>query len=205
MPELENPQHEKACQLRASGRSFREAYREGFGVTEDHNNSTRFFRQPHIRERIAELVQRRAVMADLDDVFVLRQLKSLAKNGEALGNANLDDYFAKNAAGERIGIDLANVPREKLELLEEVVVDQVVEGRGEERKTIRRTKIKLRSASGALQACEMLGKYLGLWKEGKGPGDIPGTGKVIYEVHWQGSPQEVPATNGDGRALAEQP
>src|SRR5262252_7094818 len=112
MPELENPRYELACQLRAGGKSQIQAYNEAFEVPDEApgHNSSRFFKRSEIKTRIAELVRRRAVLAELDDAWVLRQLKAIAKNGEA----NLADYFVHNANGQRVGIDLSQVPREKM-------------------------------------------------------------------------------------------
>jgi hypothetical protein len=197
MPELVDPKEEIACQWRAKGKSQDEAYRVGFGVPvgSKANNSSRFFRRSEIRARVEEIKRRRAVRADLDDAFVLRQLKAIARNAEA----NLDDYFVRNADGERIGIDLSQVPREKMAAIEEVMVEETIEGKGEGAVRIRRTKIKLRSASAAIQAAELLGSYLGLWKD-KGPVDAP-----VIEVYWKGSPQETPQEPNGPRMLSQQP
>jgi hypothetical protein len=59
--------------------------------------------------------------------------------------------------------------------------------------------IKLRSASAAIQAAELLGKYLGLWKD-KGSADAP-----VIEVYWKDSPPEtLPEPNAPG-TLSQQP
>jgi hypothetical protein len=94
-----------------------------------------------------------------------------------------DDYFVRNAAGERTGVDLTQVPAEKMAALEEVTVEQVVEGRGDGEQTIRRTKIKLRSAAATIQANELLGKWLGMWKDKAGLTDASGMGAPIIEVY----------------------
>lgn len=205
MDVLKNPKHERLAQLRAEGRSQRESYRIAYDVESDQANAVRMFRQPDIKERVAYLIRRRAVLADLDEVWVLMQLKAIAKAGVTIGNANLDDYFVKNAAGERLGIDLTLVPIEKMAALEEVTVEEFVEGRGEEARTVRRTKIKLRSAANVIAAAELIGKHLRMWKEGLGMTDPLGTGPPIIEVYWRGSPDETtqaPAltdqTNGNG-------
>jgi hypothetical protein len=140
----------------------------------------------------------------LDEAFVLRQLKAIAKNGEVLGNANLNDCFVRNDAGQLIGIDLSNVPPRKIAALEEVTVEQVVEGRGEDRQAVRRTKIKLRSAAAVIQANELLGRYLGLW-EGKGQAEVAAAGKKIIEVYWRGTAQETPQVSTGSRTLSQQP
>jgi hypothetical protein len=192
MSELVDPREEKACQLRASGKSQCYAYGAAFEVPEGSkaNNSSRFFRRSEISTRVDEIKHRRAVLADLDEAWVLRQLKAIAKNGELIGNSSLDDYFVRNAAGERTGVDLNQVPAEKMAALEEVTVEQVVEGRGDGKQTIRRTKIKLRSATATIQANELLGKWLGMWKDKVGLTCGSGVGAAALEVYWKGSPME---------------
>jgi hypothetical protein len=186
MPELVDPKEEIACQSRARGESQREAYRVGFGVPvgSKANNSSRFFRRSDIRARVDEIKHRSALLAKLDFGWVLQRLMAVAKNAEA----NLDDYFVRNADGERIGIDLSQVPREKMAAIEEVTVEETIEGKGEGAVRIRRTKIKLRSASAAIHAAELIGRYLNLWDD-RTPTE---TGKTVIEVCWKDSPQETP-------------
>ena len=174
MADLEDPQQEKACQLRASGASQVDAYAEAFGQVPDSgaNNSSRFFRQPHIKARVTEIKARRTLLADLNEAWVLVQLRSIAKNAKTIGDANLDDFFELDADGKRIGIDLRDVPRSKMAALDEVTIEEYVEGRGESAERIKRTKIKLRSSNEARAALELLGKHLGMW-----PNKIEATGK----------------------------
>lgn len=158
---LEDPQQEKACQERAKGLSQLAAY-QAAGYC-DSNNACRFFKQPHVYARLNQIKQRRALLADLDYGFVLTNLKAIAKNGEIIGNANLDDFFSHNDKGHRVGIELANVPRKKMAALGEVTIEQYEEGPRDNPETIKRTKIKLKTASDALAANELLGKHLGMW------------------------------------------
>lgn len=196
MAELTNPTHEKACQLRASGQTQDAAYREAFGQAEDSgaNNSSRFFRQAEVKERVAEIRRWRSAMASLDEAWVLVQLKAVAKNAKLIGDANLDDYFAKTEDGKRLGISLSDVSRAKMAALDEVVIEEYVEGRGEETERIKRTKIRLRNAqsSGALSALELLGKHLGMWKDKM---EIAGAGGGPIEISWK-QPATEGATNG---------
>jgi phage terminase small subunit len=180
-----------ACQLRAGGESQRAAYRVAFRTREGSkaNNSSSFFKRSGIRARVAELVRRRAVLAELDDGWVLMQLKAVAENGVAIGNANIDDYFEKDAAGVRLGINLASVSADKMAALDEVTIEEFVDGRGEEARTVRRTRIKLRSAANVIAACELIGRWLRMWKEGAAP---PSIEPPVIEVYWKGSPQETP-------------
>ncbi len=205
---LDDPIHEKACLLRASGETQDAAYDEAFGRAEGSgaNNSSRFFRQPHIKARVADIKRWRSAMANLDEAWILTQLKAVAKNAKLIGDANLDDYFAKNAEGQRLGISLLDVSRAKMAALDEVTVEEYVEGKGEDAERIRRTKIKLRNAqsSGSMAALELLGKHLGMWPNktaltnpaGDGPAEI-----VVYS-----DADRVRALNAlAARALAEQP
>ncbi len=169
MPVLDDPIHEEACQLRA-GRdgvalSQVAAYAEAFKVPEDSgaNNSSRFFRQPHIRARVKEIRAWRTTLADLNEGWVLTQLKAIAKNAKAIGDANLDDYFARDEDGKRRGVSLAGVSRAKMAALDEVTVETYVEGSGEDVEVVKRTRVKLRSSSEARAALELLGKHLGMW------------------------------------------
>jgi hypothetical protein len=66
--------------------------------------------------------------------------------------------------GKRIGIDLTEVPAPKMAALEEVTIEQYVDGPRDDPQTIKKTKIKLRQAGAVLQANEMIGKWLGMWQ-----------------------------------------
>jgi hypothetical protein len=85
MPALENPKYEKACQLRANGLSFKDAYQGAFGGDVPQNNTTRLFRRPEIKARLAEIAHERAVMANFNEFFILEQLKAIASNGVKVG------------------------------------------------------------------------------------------------------------------------
>ena len=196
MPILDDPIHEEACQLRA-GRdgvalSQVDAYAQAFKVPEDSeaNNSSRFFRQEHIRARVREIRAWRTTLADLNEGWILSQLKAIAKNAKAIGDANIDDYFVRDKDGKRRGVSLASVSRAKMAALDEVTVETYVEGGGEDAEVVKRTKVKLRSSSEARAALELLGKHLGMW-----PNKVPltnpaGDGPAILEVRWK-SDEEV--------------
>jgi hypothetical protein len=188
MPVLDNPQHEKACLLRASGETQVDAYAQAFDQSEDSgaNNSSRFFRQPYIRARVTEIKARRTTLADLNEAWVLVNLKAIAKNAKAIGDANLDDFFGRYADGRRAGIDLSEVPRSKMAALDEVTVEEYMDGSGEDAERIKRTKVKLRSSNEARAALELIGKHLGMWPSKVGVsdpnGDPLGTGALAALV-----------------------
>lgn len=184
MPVLDDPQHEKACELYASGTTQVAAYAQAFEQREDSgaNNSSRFFRQPQIKARVNEIKARRTVLADLNEAWVLVNLKAIAKNAKPIGDANLDDYCTKYADGHRGGIDISNVSRAKMAALEELTIEEYVEGAGEDAERVKRTKIKLRSSNEARAALELLGKHLGMWPSKVAVGGLDGG---PLEVTWK--------------------
>jgi hypothetical protein len=157
MPELVHPTEEKACQLRASGKTQLDAYSEAFGVPEDSkaNNSSRFFRRADVRVRVTEIKNRRAVLADLDDGWVLKRLKRLA-------DVNLDDYFAHDQDGRRTHIDLADVPRDKMAALAEIFEETTLELDDEDKPPREVRKVRVKPIPPG-QALELIGKWLGMW------------------------------------------
>jgi hypothetical protein len=160
MLELVDPREERACQLRAGGKTQRDAYNAAFKVPQESkaNNSSRFFKRLEIRTRVDAIKRRRATLADLDDAFVLRQLKAIAGNGEALG-----EYIA-----------------------------EIVKKRPDDAQGFQGAIVKLRAINGVVQANELLGKWLGMWKDKVGRTNPTGAGPPVIEVFWRGSPEETP-------------
>lgn len=198
MPELIDPREEEACQLRASGKTQKEAFDEVFKPDPESkaNNSSRFFRRDDVKARVAEIKRRRAVLADLDDAWVLKQLKAIAGQGELIGKANLDDFFVHTADGKRVGIELTDVPRAKMAALEEVTIEQFTEGPKDDPQTVRRTKIKLKATTGAIAANKLIGDWLGMWAPTKiAPTNAKGDGPAEMHVKDLGSmrPAELAA------------
>lgn len=198
MPELDDPQHENACQLRASGASQLDAYAEAFGQAPDSgaNNSSRFFRQHQIKARVTEIKARRTLLADLNEAWVLVQLKAIAKNARAIGDANLDDFFAHSKDGKRLGIDLSDVSRAKMAVLEEVTVEEYLEGKGEAQERVKRTKVKLRSSNEARAALELIGKHLGMWPSKMALTDPSGENPAVLTVSWKSPAETTEPANG---------
>jgi hypothetical protein len=110
MPALTNPRWESACQLRANGGEVRVSY-EKAGYTGQIANAVRFFKQPHIVERVQEIVQERyederkareiaTQEAGIDKAWVLKRLKYLTdislqkieivRRGRVIGQGAMD-------------------------------------------------------------------------------------------------------------------
>ena len=119
-------------------------------------NSSRFFRQPHIAARVNEIKARRALLADLDDAWVLRRQKPIA-------DANADDFYAHcPETGRRLHLDIAGVPREKMAAVSEIIEEVILEPEGDRVQVVRRTRIKIATSSRDT-ALELIGRHIGMW------------------------------------------
>lgn len=104
--------------------------------------------QAAIQKRIGKLTHKA-------DVTVERILSELAK----IGFANLGDYFRISKEGEPL-IDLSDITEEQSAALQEIVVEDFKDGRGDDSRDVRRVKIKMLDKCPAL---DKLGKYLGMF------------------------------------------
>ena len=82
-------------------------------------------------------------------------LKELAK----LGFANMQDYIRTTDDGDAF-VDLSELDRDQAAAISEVTSEDYLEGRGEDARQIRRTKIKLSDKRAALVD---IGKHLGMF------------------------------------------
>ena len=91
------------------------------------------------------------------DVTVDNVVQELAK----MGFANMLDYVRTTDQGDAF-VDLSALSREQAAAIQEVTVEEYTEGRGENKRDIRKTKFKLADKRGSL---ELLGKHLELFTE----------------------------------------
>lgn len=87
MPVLSNPKHERFAQELAKGKSANEAYVLA-GYAENDGNSIRLKGNERILARVAELLGRVAVRAELTVAIVADNLLRIAEKAEALGEAS---------------------------------------------------------------------------------------------------------------------
>lgn len=86
-----------------------------------------------------------------------RVLMEIAK----VGFASMGNYLSTTAAGECY-IDMSGVTPDQLAAISEYQIDDYTDGRGEDAREIKRTKLKLH---GKLEALKQLGVYLGWYKQ----------------------------------------
>lgn len=110
--------------------------------------------KPEIAAAIAE---KQAAIAAKSGITAERIVAELAK----LGFANMADYMRTGRDGDPT-LNFADLTRDQAAALQEVTVDDFVDGRGEDARDVRRVKFKLADKRAALVD---LGKHLGMFTE----------------------------------------
>ena len=151
MAVLPNPRHERFAQEIAKGKSAEAAYAAA-GYKRDRGAASRLSAKVNIQARVAELLERGAAKAE---VTVEKIVAELAK----IGFANMADYMRPNAAGDPY-LDFSRLTREQAAALQEVTVEDFTEGRGEDKRDVRRVKFKLYDKRAALVD---LGRHLSMF------------------------------------------
>lgn len=102
-----------------------------------------------------------------------------------------------NADGD-IKMDTSNCTPADLDLLSEITIETYLEGKGENAKTVKKVKFKLNDN---LRALEILGKHLGLFKEGPNVAPPNPLADALRELLARGSalPVRIMGPLGSGR------
>lgn len=160
-----------------------EAYRRAYdasGTTDKsvHENAAKLIKHTKVAPRIEQLQQE---IAKRHDVTIDRIVRELA----LLGFANMLDYVRTTDHGDAY-VDLSDLTREQAAAIQEIIVEEYTEGRGEDARDIKRTKFKLTDKRAALVD---LGKHLGMFKEIK---EITGkNGRPIEVISTSMTPTEA--------------
>ena len=164
MPILQNPRHERFAQELANGKSGNDAY-VAAGFKANRGNAGALTRQQHISTRVAELLAARETVEskgleraiERTAITKERALAELAK----LGFSNMEDYTRLEPNGERV-IDLSACSRDHMAAVQELVVEDFKDGRGDLARNVRRIKFRLADKRAALVD---IGKHLGMFVE----------------------------------------
>jgi phage terminase small subunit len=164
MPILKNGKHELFAQACVNGLSLGQA-----NIAAGYKNGNRKAawltrRNPKIAARITELTEEKLAAEKLAreraqvklDVTAERVIGELAR----IGFANIQDYLTVGPDGEP-HFDYARIERDQAAALQEIVIEEFKDGRGEARK-VRRIRFKLADKRAALVD---LGKHLGLFAD----------------------------------------
>ena len=108
----------------------------------------------NIQALLAKLTKHQADKLDLSTEKVLTELSSM-------GFSNMLDYIKTTEEGIAY-VDLSNLTREQSSAIQEVTVDEYMEGKGKHARKVKRTKLKLLDK---IRSLELLGKHLKLFTE----------------------------------------
>ena len=142
---------EYALDLNATQASIR----AGYSAKTAHVQGSRLLSNVKVREAIANA---QAKAADKAEVTIERIVGELAK----IGFANMQDYMAATPDGDPY-LDFSKLTRDQAAALAEVTVDDFVDGRRENARSVKRVKFKLHDKRAALVD---LGRHIGMFQEG---------------------------------------
>lgn len=91
------------------------------------------------------------------DITADRVLQELAKSGFA----NMLDYMTLTKDGEAF-VDFSKLTRDQAAAIQEITVEEYVEGKGDDSRNVKRTKFKLMDKNGSLQ---MLGRHFKMFTD----------------------------------------
>ena len=114
--------------------------------------ATRLLKNVHIQAAIQKRVGKLTAKAD---VSVERILAELSK----VGFSNLHDYIRITSDGDPY-VDLSEITEDQAAALQEITVEDFIDGRGDNARDVRKIKIKTLDK---LSALDKLGKYLGMF------------------------------------------
>jgi phage terminase small subunit len=145
--------------------AYRAAYNSKASAARVAEEAKKLLKHPLIAPRVAEVVEK---AAERTEITAARVLEELGK----LGFANMLDYVTVQGDGSAY-VDLSALTREQAAAIQEITVDEYMEGRGEFARPVKRTKVKLADKRGAL---ELLGRHLKMFierHEHSGPNGAP--------------------------------
>lgn len=143
-------------------------------------SACKLLRNPKVAAEIERRTEKRIQRLEITADGVLQELAKL-------GFSNMQDYVQVQD-GEAF-IDLSKVSREQFAAVQEITVEEYTEGRGEEKRDIKRTKFKLGDKRGSL---ELLGKHLKLFTD-----KVEHAGTVTYK------PADLSQLSDEELAIAE--
>lgn len=155
MSEKLTPKQERWCEeylvdLNAAAAARRSGYSRNTAT----QIGTENLGKPVLQARIAELRRARSERVQVDAERVLRELC-------LLGFSNMADFMVAQEDGTAF-VDFSGLTRDKAAAIQEFVVEEFKDGKGEDARDVRRTKFKLADKKSALVE---IGKHLGMFRE----------------------------------------
>src|ERR1700680_508875 len=143
-----------------AGGNAAEAYRQAYSSAAPSRSVAReghrLLKHPKIAPFLAEAEARaRAALVEAANRYAVSRERNVAELAR-MAYANLED-FTRQVGKERV-IDLSGATRDQLAALQEITVEDYLDGRGKDARQVRRTKIKLADKQAAI---ERLNKMFG--------------------------------------------
>ena len=132
----------------------RAAIEAGYGEKGPHVRASQLLRNRKVQGLLAMLTKKQADKLDLSAEKVLSELSRM-------GFSNLLEYVKVTKEGDAF-VDLSGLTQEQAAAIQEVTVDEYMEGRGKDARKVKRTKLKLVDK---IRSLELLGKHLKLFTE----------------------------------------
>ena len=138
----------------SNGRNGADAYRRAYTSKASPQNcaveASKLIRHPKLAPRIAEAETRadQAVERAVERYAVSRE-RNVAELAR-MAYANMADYTRRTPEGELV-VDFSNADRDALAAVQEVVVEDFVDGRGDDARDVRRVRFKLAAKQGAIE------------------------------------------------------
>ncbi len=137
------------------------AERAGYSEKTASQSASRLLKRVKVLDRIEELKTERIERTKVDQDFVIERLKLLS-------DSNIGDFLKMPEKGQPF-FDLSDATEDQLYAIEGLQVDTRYEGSGEDAEEVKRTKITL---SGKRQSLELLGRHVGIFKDGSHDGPV---------------------------------
>lgn len=154
MPDL-TPKQERWCEeylvdLNAAAAARRAGYSRNTAT----QIGTENLGKPVLQAKILELRKARSEKVQVDAERVLRELC-------LLGFSNMADFMVAQEDGTAF-VDFSGLTRDKAAAIQEFVVEEFTDGKGEDARNVRRTKFKLADKKSALVE---IGRHLGMFDD----------------------------------------
>ena len=150
-----NPKQECFCvEYVVDFNATKAAKRAGYAESSAHSQAHDLLKKPEVKARIQEHIKERFEAANISVERVLTEIA-------LMGHANMVDYTRVLPDGTAV-VDLSDLTRDQFAAIQEVVVDEYMEGRGEDAREVKKVKVKLADKKGNL---ELLGRYLKMFTD----------------------------------------
>ncbi len=149
----------------------RAAIAVGYSAKTADRAASRLLSNVEVRALLAKLTKKHADKLDLSAEKVLSELSSM-------GFSNFLDYVKVSKEGDAF-VDLSNLTREQSSAIQEVTVDEYVEGKVKHARKVKRTKLKLVDK---IRSLDLLGRHLKLFTEKVEVSGIEGLAEAMAEA-----------------------